>query len=140
MQDQFSVIEAPDFSDLPWHLPLEEWAGQTPRLEELPRGESRHPVVFVNYAGALYAIKEMPGDLAETEYKLLIQLETANIQTVSPVGWRRSEFLTTPRRGLLITRYLDHSIPYRSLFQHGGLQRYRKHLLDAIAGLLVQLH
>lgn len=140
MQDQFSVFEAPDFSDLPWHLPLDEWAGQTPRLEELPRGESRHPVVFVNYSGALYAIKEMPGDLAETEYKLLIQLETANIQTVSPVGWRRSEYLTTPRRGLLITRYLDHSIPYRSLFQHGGLERYRKHLLDAIAGLLVQLH
>jgi len=140
VQDQFSVFEAPDFSDLPWHLPLDEWAGQTQRLEELPRGESRHTVVFVNYSGALYAIKEMPGDLAETEYKLLVQLEIANIQTVSPVGWRRSEYLTTPRRGLLITRYLDHSIPYRSLFQHGGLERYRKHLLDAIAGLLVQLH
>ncbi|HWQ84513.1 MAG TPA: DUF4032 domain-containing protein [Anaerolineales bacterium] len=132
--------EPPDFSDLPWHLPLEEWADKTSRLEELPRGESRHPVVFVNYSSSLYAIKEMPGDLAESEYKLLVQLETANIQSVTPVGWRQSDYPTTPRRGLLITRYLDHSIPFRTLFRHGGLERYRKHLLDAIAGLLVQLH
>lgn len=140
MQDSQPSSFTPDFQDLPWHLPLDEWAGKTSRLEELPHGESRHPVVFVNYAGALYAIKEMSGDLAEIEYKLLVQLESASIQAVAPVAWRRSEVPTTPPRGLLITHYLDHSIPYRTLFQHGGLERYRKHLLDAIAGLLVQLH
>lgn len=133
-------FETPDFDDLPWHLPLEEWPGKTNRLEELPRGESRHPVVFVNYSGYLFAIKEMPGDLAENEYKLLLQLELASIQAVTPIGWRRSNYPTIPRRGLLITRYLEHSIPYRALFQHGGLERYSKHLLDAISGLLVQLH
>jgi DNA-binding transcriptional MerR regulator len=41
---------------------------------------------------------------------------------------------------VLVTRYLEHSIPYRSLFMTGSLVRYRKHLLDAIAGLLVQIH
>ena len=140
MQDSTSLTKHPDFSDLPWNLPLDEWSGQSPRLEELPRGESRHPVVFVNYSGRLYAIKEMPDDLAETEYKTLLQLVNANIQAVTPVGWKLSGYPSTPRRSLLITRYLDHSIPYRTLFQHGGLERYREHLLDAIAGLLVQLH
>ncbi len=130
----------PDFSDLPWHLPLDEWSGICQRLEELPRGESRHPVVFVNYAGYLYAIKEMPGSLAETEYELLVQFQKSNIQAVIPVGWKQSDYPHVPRRGLLITHYLDHSIPYRTLFQHGGLERYRNHLLDAISGLLVQLH
>jgi len=128
------------FDDLPWHLPLDEWPGKTQRLEELPRGESRHPVVFVNYAGVLYAIKEMPGELAEKEYKLLVALDNAKLQVVKPVTWRLSAYPTTPRRGLLITRYLEYSIPYRVLFKQGGLERYRKHLLDAIAGLLVQLH
>ena len=140
MQSSPIDSETPDFADLPWHLPLEEWPGKTHRLEELPRGEFRHPVVFVNYSNALYALKEMPGDLAEREFKLLSQLALANIQAVTPVSWRRSDYSTTPRRGLLITRYLDHSIPYRTLFQYGGLERYQKHLLDAIAGLLVQLH
>jgi hypothetical protein len=41
---------------------------------------------------------------------------------------------------VLITRYLDRSLPYRSLFMQRGLMGYREHLLDAIAGLLVQLH
>jgi hypothetical protein len=40
----------------------------------------------------------------------------------------------------LITRFLDQSLPYRSLFLHTDMSRYRTHLLDAVAGLLVQLH
>jgi len=41
---------------------------------------------------------------------------------------------------VLVTRYLDHSLPYFALFTEQGLARYRDHLLDALAGLLVQLH
>jgi len=42
--------------------------------------------------------------------------------------------------GVLITRYLDGSLPYRTLFMNQGLERYRDRLLDAMAGLLVRLH
>jgi hypothetical protein len=46
----------------------------------------------------------------------------------------------TGKRSVLITRFLDRSLPYRSLFMRRSLLRYRDHLLDAIAGLMVQLH
>jgi len=41
---------------------------------------------------------------------------------------------------VLLTRYLEASVPYRTLFQNPGLVRYRERLLDAMAGLLVRLH
>lgn len=129
----------PDFLDLPWGLPLLEWEGNCPRLEEAPRGLSRHPVVFVNYDGVLYALKELPFGLAEREYELLNRIEELRLPSVSPVG----HVLAQNPRGqvsVLITRFLDRSLPYRSLFMSSSLRRYRDHLLDAIAGLLVQLH
>jgi hypothetical protein len=42
--------------------------------------------------------------------------------------------------GVLITQFLDGSLPYRTLFMNQGLERYRERLLDAMAGLLVRLH
>jgi hypothetical protein len=137
----FSSIEkllrpnAPDFSDLPWHLPLSDWQGNCSRLEDAPRGLSRHLVLFANYGGDLYCFKEMPGNLAWTEYRLLEQLEELQLPAVAPQGCARLQSTS-----VLITRYLDQSLPYRTLFQQAGLQLYRQHLLDAIAGLLVQLH
>jgi hypothetical protein len=129
----------PDFLDLPWNFPLSEWYEKCTRLEELPRGLSRHPVVFVNYDGILYALKELPEGAAEREYNLLTQIETLRLPAVLPIGHVHTQ--TGQGRGsILVTRYLDHSIPYRSLFMSGDLMRYREHLLDSIAGLLVQLH
>lgn len=129
----------PDFLDLPWHLSLSEWQGVCPRLEDAPRGLSRHPVVFVNYNGWLYAIKELPKGVAEKEYRLLAEIEARHLPTVSPVGYIEA-FPGHERASFLITRFLDGSLPYRMLFMSQGLKNYRKHLLDAIAGLLVQLH
>lgn len=129
----------PDFLDLPWHLPLSEWSGQSGRLEEVPRGISRHPVVFVNYSGALYALKEMPKGQAEKEYNRLLEMEDQRLPAVTPVGHVQTQLSRGPA-SVLITRYLDRSLPYRSLFMQRGLMGYREHLLDAIAGLLVQLH
>ena len=48
----------PDFLDLPWHLPLEEW--QSDRLVEVPRGISRHVVRFVGYDDVVYAHQRAP--------------------------------------------------------------------------------
>ena len=129
----------PDFSDLPWNLPLNDWPGRCPRIEEAPKGPSRHPVIFVNYAGQLFALKELPLSLAEQEYHSLLMMGEAHIPAVTPVGSvHRSR--ANGADSVLITRYLDYSIPFRTLFMSSRLSRYRDHLLDAISGLLVQLH
>lgn len=132
----------PDFLDLPWEHPLSEWESRCPRLEEAPRGLSRHTVVFINYDGVLYALKELPPGIARKEYELLCEMEELHLPAVSPVGHIEvhpsgaGHSLTS----VLITRYLELSLPYRSLFMRSGLDRYRDHLLDAMAGLMVQLH
>ena len=59
----------PSFLDLPWDEPLEEW--QSPRLVNVIRGISRHVVRFVEYDGALYALKELPERPARREWTLL---------------------------------------------------------------------
>jgi hypothetical protein len=129
----------PDFLDLPWNLPLASWKDICSRLEEVPRGLSRHPVVFVNYDGLLYALKELPGNAAENEHDLLQRIENLRLPSVIAVGHVQTSSQPDPT-SVLITRYLDNSLPFRTLFMRQSLKRYRQHLLDAIAGLLVQLH
>ena len=129
----------PDFLDLPWDLPVSEWEGVNSRLEEVERGLSRHPVVFVNYDGNLYAIKELPPLVAEQEYDNLVRINELHLPAVTPVGYART-WAGDRNASVLITSFLDRSLPYRSLFMHTNLERYREHLLDAMAGLLVQLH
>ncbi|TWT40381.1 Lipopolysaccharide kinase (Kdo/WaaP) family protein [Phycisphaerae bacterium RAS1] len=129
----------PDLLDLPWSLPLERWTGVCPRIEEVPRGDSRHPVVFVNYDETLYALKELPEALAAREYQALRDMEERRLPVVTPVGHvlvRRADGAAS----IVVTRFLEHSLPYHALFMRSGLSRYRDHLLDALAGLLVQLH
>src|SRR3954451_8293215 len=61
------------FLALPWGLPLEEWPPE--HFVEAERGIGRHVVRFVELAGAVYALKELPPRLAEREYRLLAALE-----------------------------------------------------------------
>ncbi len=129
----------PDFVDLPWRTPLREWHSKTDRLEALPAGESRHDVVFVNFQGHVYALKALAPGAAAKEYDLLRQMQALRLPTVEAVG-HVSTTMQDQGTSVLITRYLDHSLPYHSLFLQDGLTRYRTHLLDALAGLLVQLH
>src|SRR3972149_6341328 len=77
----------PDFNELPWEIPLLDWEKHSTRLEELPRGLSRHPVVFINYHGNLYAIKELPVGIAQHEYDILIKMEGFWLPSVTPVGF-----------------------------------------------------
>ncbi|HOX47017.1 MAG TPA: DUF4032 domain-containing protein [Myxococcota bacterium] len=129
----------PDFLDLPWGEPLSSWAGRSERLVQLPVGPSRHPVVFAEYDGRLYALKELPPGLAEREYELLRRMEEARLPVVSPAGTVQARS-AAGEASVLVTRYLDRSLPYHLLFQKGSLNQTRDHLLDALANLLVELH
>jgi hypothetical protein len=133
----------PTFLDLPWELPLEEW--QSDRLVEVVRGIGRHVVRFVDYSGSLYALKELPRRIAQREYGLLRGLAAESIPVVDPVGVigdrpRRGSVPDEELEAILITRYLDFSLPYRALFTGRGIPELRDRLLDALAGLLVRLH
>jgi tRNA A-37 threonylcarbamoyl transferase component Bud32 len=133
----------PDFIDLPWHLPLAAWAGATDRLVEMERGLSRHEVVFVEVGESVYALKELPPGLAEKEYDLLLGMEERRLPAVIAAGHahvRVSADGEPVENSILITRYLEGSLPYRTLFQNQGLERYRERLLDAMASLIVRLH
>lgn len=129
----------PDFLDLPWGRPLESWRSHTNRIEELPRGIGRHPVVFVTYSDRLYVLKELPLGLAEREFTALTQMEERRLPTVRGVGHLT---VRTPDEdvSIVVTRYLDRSLPYHALFMGETMIRYRDYLLDAMAVLLVELH
>jgi hypothetical protein len=140
----------PDFLDLPWDQPLAEWS--SPRIVEVARGISRHVVRFVDYDGALYALKELPTRLAEREYQLLRELAAASVPVVEVVGVVSERGI--PAAGLpvetaadadelgaiLITRHLEFSLPYRTLFTVRGISDLHNRLLDALVELLVRLH
>lgn len=125
----------PDFLDLPWSDPLAGW--ESPRIVEVARGISRHVVRFVDYDGQLYALKELPEPVAEREFRLLRELDAASVPVVDVVG------VVSGREDLdavLITRHLEFSLPYRTLFTQRGISDLHLRLLDAVAELLVRLH
>jgi hypothetical protein len=126
----------PSFLDLAWETPLEEW--DSPRIVNLIRGISRHVVRFVEYDGALYALKELPERPARREWTLLRRLEGQGLPVVEAVG------IVTNREhdldAVLITRHLEYSLPYRALFAGAAIPDLRTHLLNALAELLARLH
>ena len=126
----------PSFLDLPWDEPLEAW--DSPRLVNLIRGISRHVVRFVEYDGALYALKELPERPARREWTLLRRLEGQALPVVEAVGivTERGDDLDP----ILITRHLEYSLPYRALFSGAAIPDLRTHLLNALAELLARLH
>jgi hypothetical protein len=96
-------------------------------------------VLFVNYEGALYALKELHAGAARLEHDLLASMEDLGLPAVEPVGHALVE-TAQGKASVLITHYLERSLPYRTLFMIPGLRPYRRSLLDAMASLLVQLH
>ena len=126
----------PSFLDLPWDAPLEEWTSQ--RIVKVIRGISRHVVRFVEYNGVLYALKELPERPARREWTLLRRLESQGLPVVEAVG------LVTGRAdeldAILITRHLEYSLPYRTLFAGAAIPDLRTHLLNGLVELLTRLH
>src|SRR4051794_32437296 len=130
----------PDFLDLPWRTPLADW--ECDRLVEVTRGIHRHVVRFVSYGERLYALKALPTRVARLEYRLLRALDDAVVPVVDAVGVVTKEFEPNEHEpeAVLITRHLDFSLPYRSLFSGPVVADLRNSLLDALAELLVRIH
>ena len=129
----------PGLLALPWDRPLEEWAVPDVPLRDIAVGPSRHLVKFVDADGALWAVKDMPPRIAVKEYDVLRRLEEMGLPAVRPAGVvLQPEFDTA----ILVTRFLDGSWQYRRLFMRlpPDQPKHRARLLDAMAGLLVELH
>jgi hypothetical protein len=130
----------PDFLDLAWDRPVNEWDGG--RLCTMPTGIHRHPVVFVAYDEGIYAIKEMSRRLAANEYRVLRALQEETHRVAQPAGLVGRDWLDPHEEGAgaVITRYVDHTFPYRRLVSGSGFGARRTQMLDALASLLVELH
>jgi hypothetical protein len=130
----------PDFLDLPWDITLSEWDLDV--IVDLPKGISRHEVRFVQYPEGVYAIKELPTRAARQDYTVLRTLESFGGPAVRPVGLveRRDPDKHSERSAALITAYEPFSFSYRELVRGSGFGVRRTQMLDAFAGLLVELH
>ena len=126
--------------DLPWSAPLEQWPDE--RCTDVERGLHRNPVRFVAHDGAVLAIKELLEHVAEREYALLRALEERQLPVVEPVGLvtERPAEPGHDRHGLLVTRFLQHAMPFRHVISRGVTVTQAHQLLDALADLLVNLH
>jgi hypothetical protein len=125
----------PDFLDLPWEQPLEEW--DDPRLVKMAHGISRHVVRFVRFGERVYALKATGEVAARREYAVLRELRDDHLPVVEPVGVVSDA--PEPGSAVLITRYLDFSLPYWYLLGRGD-ESLAERLVDAGVVLLVQLH
>ena len=130
----------PDFLDLPWDISLADW--EVPNIVDLPKGISRHEVRFLQYPEGVYAVKELPTRAARQDYTVLRSLEAFGGPAVRPVGLveRRDPDRHSERSAALITAYEPFSFSYRELVQGPGFGARRTQMLDAFAGLLVELH
>ncbi len=132
----------PETFSLPWHLPLEDW--QSDRMANFPRGISRHVVRFARAPSdnLVYAFKEIGEASARHEYDMLCRLARLEAPAVEPVG------LVTGRRDargqrladIVVTRYLQYSLPYRVLFGPHQSPATTRRLVDALSVLMARLH
>ena len=128
------------FLALTWERPLEDW--DPALLVDLERGIGRHVVRFVELGGCFYALKELPAPIAQREFRLLGHLEgtsVAAVETVAIVTDRRAADGETLAE-ILVTRYLEYSLPFRTVLGRKVLPAPEEVILDALAGLLVHLH
>jgi len=132
--------EYPAGLTLPWATPLEEWPDDI--CIDVERGLHRNPVRFVAFEGSIYTIKELLEHVATREYTMLRALEELQLPVVEPVGavTERPVAAGHERRGLLVTRFLKHSMPFRHVIARGVTVTQAHQLLDALADLLVNQH
>jgi len=128
------------FLELPWSLPLEEWPQEI--LVEAKRGIGRHVVRFVHLNNAFYALKELPPPLAEREYSLLGELSERAVPAVEAIGVVSERIADDGDElpDILITRYLEYSLPYRLILGAAVLPAPEASIRAALGELFVRLH
>jgi len=156
-QPQFSMSKADQqrLQHLPWRIPLSEWPEQGVESLSIRRGESRHPVIFVEREGVRYAIKETTPHMAGREIHNLREIEFRGIPTLSPCGTVNVHDLPIPLdtgapgvapqfvsgdRGYTVTYLAERVIPHALLFRLPFSRKTKERLLGAIAVLMVELH
>ncbi len=140
---------------LPWHIPLEEWPAHGVVPLSIRRGDSRHPVIFVDCEGIRYAIKETTPHMAQREIANLREIDHRGISALSPVG---SVIVSAPRilleehgpggvpqyidgsRGYTVTLLAPRVIPHALLYRIPFTRQNKRRILSAIALLLIELH
>jgi hypothetical protein len=124
---------------MPWDRPLGGWSPRDLEFVDLPVGASRHTVRFTIVDGAIIALKELPQEVGQKEYEVLRELESRGAPSVRACGLVTR---TGDASSIILTRYLARSFQFRRLFMRlpEGEHRYRDQLLDAMTGLLVDLH
>ena len=132
--------EPPDLLDLPWATPLADW--DHPRLVRMVHGESRHVVRFVSDGERVYALKEMREGDARREYAMLHLLDAEGLPAVEAAALVTGRETSDGDRldAVLVTRYLDYSLPFRYLFGVEGGHGLGRRLVDAAVVLLVRIH
>jgi hypothetical protein len=123
-------------AQLPFDKQLETWT--MPNVHRVI-GLHRHVVKLVECGGISYVVKELPDALAEREFRLLRAIADSGLPTAEMVA------VVTERpsgEGMIVTRHLDYSLPYRSLLMGRGLEipYLGDRLLDALVVLLVRIH
>ena len=111
-------------------------------LVALPRGISRHVVRFIKVGNSVYAAKEVLEELAIHEFRMLTDLHRTDTPAVEPLAvvTGRLDIDGEPLDPVLVTRHLEFSLPYRSLFAQGVRPDTVGRLLDAMVVLLARLH
>jgi len=126
-------------ADLPYGEPLGAWA--MPNVHKV-LGLHRHVVKLIEFGDVSYVVKELPEALAEREYRLFRELADAGLPTAEVVAVVTERDLGADGDGLIVTRHLDYSLPYRSLLMGRGLEipYLGDRMLDAMVALLARIH
>jgi Domain of unknown function (DUF4032) len=155
IQFQMDAPNQRHLQSLPWHVPLEEWPahGIVPLL--IRRGDSRHPVIFVEREGIRYAIKETTPLMAQREIANLREIDHRGIPALTPIG---SVIVSSPPllldehgpggvpqyisgdRGYTVTRLAPRVVPHVLLYRLPFTRKNKQRILSAIALLLIELH
>jgi hypothetical protein len=99
-------------------------------------------VRFIRVGESVYAAKEIVQTIAMHEYRLLQDLTRLGTPAVEPLAVVTQRHAPDGREleSVLITRHLQFSLPYRSLFSVGVRQDTVSRLVDAMVVLLARLH
>lgn len=150
-----SIEDQRRLEGLPWEVQLEDWETEGVQLLVVRRGDSRHPVVFVEREGIRYAIKETTPRMAEREIHNLEIIEQRGIPALSPIGTVHVVSPPIPidvpgikgmrqyisgDRGYTATRLAARVVPHVLLYRLPLTRHIKQRMLSAVAVLMVELH